>query len=93
MEDEPCNLLAFFDYIMCRLGLMTHDLHYEFLRRCERILLSVVNDSRFQGFLPSVMAVAVMCIVSKSFVYQFVCFAKVFCFFSAAADYRKIVDC
>ncbi|KAI3760947.1 hypothetical protein L1987_51351 [Smallanthus sonchifolius] len=62
---NPVTPLAFFDYIMCRLGLMTHDLHYEFSRGCERILLSVVNDSRFQGFLPSVMAAAVMCIVSK----------------------------
>ncbi|GJX45161.1 cyclin, C-terminal domain-containing protein [Tanacetum coccineum] len=62
---NPVTSLAFFDYIMRRLGLMTHDLCYEFLRRCERILLSVVNDSRFQGFLPSVMAAAIVCIVSK----------------------------
>ncbi|KAI3726316.1 hypothetical protein L1987_66113 [Smallanthus sonchifolius] len=62
---NPVTPLAFFDYIMRRLGLMTHDLHYEFLRRCERIVLSVSNDSRFPGFLPSVMAAAIMCIVSK----------------------------
>lgn len=62
---NPVTSLAFFDYIMRRLGLMTHDLCYEFLRRCERILLSVVNDSRFQRFLPSVMAAAIVCIVSK----------------------------
>ncbi|KAI3669784.1 hypothetical protein L6452_41191 [Arctium lappa] len=62
---NPVTPLAFFDYIMRRLNLMIHNLHYEFLRRCERILLSVINDSRFQGFLPSVMAAAIMCIVSK----------------------------
>ncbi|KAJ9562378.1 hypothetical protein OSB04_007538 [Centaurea solstitialis] len=62
---NPVTPLAFFDYIMRRLNLMIHNLHYEFLRRCERVLLSVINDSRFQGFLPSVMAAAIMCIVSK----------------------------
>ncbi|XP_076956150.1 cyclin-D3-3-like [Bidens hawaiensis] len=62
---NPVTPIAFFDYIMRRLNLMTHHLHYEFLRRCERILLSVINDSRFLGFLPSVMAAAIMCIVSK----------------------------
>ncbi|KAI7729085.1 hypothetical protein M8C21_018409 [Ambrosia artemisiifolia] len=62
---NPVTPLAFFDYVMRRLGLMTRGLHFEFLRRCERILLSVVNDSRFQGFLPSVMAAAIMCVVSK----------------------------
>lgn len=62
---NPVTPLAFFDYIMRRLNLTTHNLHYEFLRRCERILLSVVNDARFLGFLPSVMSAAIMCIVSK----------------------------
>nr|XP_043616507.1 cyclin-D3-3 [Erigeron canadensis] len=62
---NPVTPLSFFDYIMRRLNLMTHNLQYEFLRRCERILLSVINDSRFQGFLPSVMAASIMCIVSK----------------------------
>ncbi|KAJ0492858.1 putative cyclin [Helianthus annuus] len=36
---------------------MTRSLHYEFLWRCEWILLSVINDMRFQGFLPSVMSI------------------------------------
>ncbi|MFS7970266.1 putative cyclin domain-containing protein [Helianthus anomalus] len=44
---------------------MTRTLHYEFLRRCEWIRLSVINDLRFQGFLPSVMVAAVMSIVSQ----------------------------
>ncbi|XP_071730950.1 cyclin-D3-3-like [Rutidosis leptorrhynchoides] len=61
---NPVTPISFFDYIMRRLNLMTHNLHYEFLRRCERILVSVIIDSRFQHFLPSVMAAAIMCIVS-----------------------------
>ncbi|MFS8029285.1 putative cyclin domain-containing protein [Helianthus anomalus] len=44
---------------------MTRTLPYEFLRRCEWIRLSVINDLRFQGFLPSVMVAAVMSIVSQ----------------------------
>ncbi|XP_076901730.1 cyclin-D3-3-like [Bidens hawaiensis] len=62
---NPVTPVAFFDYFMRRLSLMTRDLHYEFLRRCERILVSVSNDSRFLGFVPPVMAAAIMCIVSK----------------------------
>ncbi|XP_071711629.1 cyclin-D3-3-like [Rutidosis leptorrhynchoides] len=61
---NPVTPVAFFDYFMRRLNLVTHNLHYEFLRRCERILVSVVNDSRFKRFLPSVMAAAIMCVVS-----------------------------
>ncbi|MFS7899686.1 putative cyclin domain-containing protein [Helianthus anomalus] len=44
---------------------MTRTLPNEFLRRCEWIRLSVINDLRFQGFLPSVMVAAVMSIVSQ----------------------------
>ncbi|KAK1433106.1 hypothetical protein QVD17_10012 [Tagetes erecta] len=62
---NPVTPFSFFDYIMRRLNLMTHNLHYEFLRRCDRILVSVTNDSRFVGFVPSVLAAAIMCIVSK----------------------------
>ncbi|KAK1422047.1 hypothetical protein QVD17_24899 [Tagetes erecta] len=62
---NPVTPVAFFDYIMRRLSLMTRDLHYEFIRRCERMLLSVINDSRFKAFRSSVMAAAIMCIVSK----------------------------
>ncbi|GMH16295.1 hypothetical protein Nepgr_018136 [Nepenthes gracilis] len=32
----------------------------EFLRRCEHLLLSVVADSRFVSYLPSVLAIATM---------------------------------
>lgn len=104
---HPVTPLSFLDHIIRRLGLKTH-LHWEFLRLCERLLLSVVSgkkikkkkkqkpitlsfyafdkelfshkrisdfyffffgfcfeinfcsDSRFMGYLPSVLATATM---------------------------------
>ncbi|CAI9262319.1 unnamed protein product [Lactuca saligna] len=62
---NPVTPLAIFDYTMRRLGLITHRLHSEFMNRCERIALAVVNDSRSLVYLPSVMAVAIMFLVFK----------------------------
>ncbi|GMI78492.1 CYCLIN D3;1 [Hibiscus trionum] len=56
---NPVTPLSFLDYISRRLGLKDH-LCWEFLRRCHRILLSVISDSRFMCYLPSVMATATM---------------------------------
>ncbi|XP_014514931.1 cyclin-D3-1 [Vigna radiata var. radiata] len=56
---HPVTPLSFLDHIIRRLGLKTH-LHWEFLRRCEHLLLSVLLDSRFVGCLPSVLATATM---------------------------------
>ncbi|GLT47326.1 hypothetical protein SLA2020_210310 [Shorea laevis] len=56
---HPVTPLSFLDHIIRRLGLKTH-LHWEFLQRCERLLLSVVSDSRSVRFLPSVLATATM---------------------------------
>ncbi|KAF3435452.1 hypothetical protein FNV43_RR22541 [Rhamnella rubrinervis] len=56
---HPVTPISFLNHIIRRLGLKTH-LHWEFLRRCERLLLSVVSDSRFMGYLPSVLATATM---------------------------------
>lgn len=56
---HPVTPLSFLDHIIRRLGLKTH-LHWEFLRRCEHLLLSVLSDSRFVGYLPSVLATATM---------------------------------
>ncbi|KAK6278277.1 hypothetical protein POUND7_018600 [Theobroma cacao] len=56
---NPVTPLSFLDYISRRLGLKDH-LCWEFLRRCGRILLSVISDSRFMCYLPSVMATATM---------------------------------
>ncbi|KAI4295686.1 hypothetical protein L6164_035703 [Bauhinia variegata] len=56
---HPVTPLSFLDHIIRRLGLKTH-LHWEFLRRCEHLLLSVLSDSRFVACLPSVLAAATM---------------------------------
>ncbi|GLU09205.1 hypothetical protein SLE2022_260780 [Rubroshorea leprosula] len=56
---HPVTPLSFLDHIIRRLGFKTH-LHWEFLRRCERLLLSLVSDSRSVRFLPSVLATATM---------------------------------
>ncbi|KAF8410119.1 hypothetical protein HHK36_002641 [Tetracentron sinense] len=56
---NPVTPLSFLDHIMRRLGLKTL-LHWEFLRKCERLLLSIIADSRFASFLPSVLATATM---------------------------------
>nr|QAY29217.1 CYCD3;1 protein [Magnolia wufengensis] len=56
---NPVTPLSFIDHIIRRLGLKTH-LHWEFLRRCERLILSVIADSRLVSYLPSVFAAATM---------------------------------
>ncbi|KAL3611645.1 hypothetical protein D5086_002665 [Populus alba] len=56
---HPVTPLSFLDHIIRRLGLKTH-VHWEFLRRCEHLLLSVVSDSRSVSYLPSVLATATM---------------------------------
>ena len=48
---NPVTPISFFDHIIRRLGLKTH-LHWEFLERCERLLLSAIageqsNASQF----------------------------------------------
>lgn len=55
----PVTPLSFLDDIIRRLGLKNH-LHWEFLRRCESLLLSIISDSRFIQYLPSVLATATM---------------------------------
>ncbi|KAK8551993.1 hypothetical protein V6N13_120427 [Hibiscus sabdariffa] len=56
---NPVTPLSFLDYFARRLGLKDHGC-WEFLRRCDRILLSAISDSRFMCYLPSVMATATM---------------------------------
>ncbi|CAL5209914.1 unnamed protein product [Lathyrus oleraceus] len=56
---HPVTPHSFLDHIITRLGLKTN-LHWEFLRRCENLLLSVLLDSRFVGCVPSVLATATM---------------------------------
>ncbi|TXG53350.1 hypothetical protein EZV62_022519 [Acer yangbiense] len=61
---NPVTPISFFDHIVRRLGLKTR-LHWEFLRRCERLLLSIITDSRFMCYLPSILATATMMHVIK----------------------------
>ncbi|KAH8498503.1 hypothetical protein Peur_073689 [Populus x canadensis] len=56
---HPVTPLSFLDHIISRLGLKTN-VHWEFLRRCEHLLLYVVSDSRSGCYLPSVLATATM---------------------------------
>ncbi|PSS29314.1 Cyclin-D3-1 like [Actinidia chinensis var. chinensis] len=56
---NPVTPISFLDHIMRRLGLKTN-LHWEFLRRCEKLLLSLLTDSRFVRYLPSVLAASTM---------------------------------
>ncbi|XP_016477142.1 cyclin-D3-3 isoform X1 [Nicotiana tabacum] len=56
---NPVTPFSFLDYITRRLGL-NNCLCWEFLRRCERVLLYTITDCRFIGYLPSAMASATM---------------------------------
>ncbi|VYS64841.1 unnamed protein product [Arabidopsis thaliana] len=51
--------ISFVDHIIRRLGLK-NNAHWDFLNKCHRLLLSVISDSRFVGYLPSVVAAATM---------------------------------
>ncbi|KAJ4701699.1 Cyclin D3 [Melia azedarach] len=62
---NPVTPLSFLDYIARRLGLKDY-LCWEFLKRCERVLLSVISDFRFMEYLPSIMASATMLHVVKN---------------------------
>ncbi|GAA0160956.1 kinase activator [Lithospermum erythrorhizon] len=56
---NPVTPLSFIDFIIRRLGLMDR-LSWEFLNKCERLLLAVISDCRFTVYLPSEMATATM---------------------------------
>ncbi|XP_058224748.1 cyclin-D3-3-like [Rhododendron vialii] len=56
---NPVTPLSFVDYILRRLGLMNHPC-WEFLFRCESLILCIISDFRFTNYLPSVLATAIM---------------------------------
>ncbi|XP_058781178.1 cyclin-D3-2-like [Vicia villosa] len=57
---NPATPLSFIDYMIRRLGLKDC-LCWEFLHRCEDVVLSVIrSDSKFMSYLPSVLATATM---------------------------------
>ena len=62
---NPPTSLSFLDYFTRRLGLKDH-LFWEFLTKSEGVLLSLIGDSRFMSYLPSVLATATMMQVLKS---------------------------
>ncbi|XAR61924.1 hypothetical protein NMG60_11016478 [Bertholletia excelsa] len=57
---NPVTPLSFLDHITRRLGLKSYYLCREFLRRCEGLILSIISESRFMCYLPSVLATAIM---------------------------------
>ncbi|XVE87066.1 hypothetical protein DITRI_Ditri18aG0086400 [Diplodiscus trichospermus] len=61
---NPVTPISFFDQITRRLGLRI-SLHWEFLRRCEHLLLFLIADSRFVLYIPSILAAATMLHVIK----------------------------
>ncbi|PRQ27767.1 putative cyclin D [Rosa chinensis] len=56
---NPVTPISFLDYMTRRFGLKDH-LCWEFLKRCELIIVNLISDSRFLSFLPSVVATATM---------------------------------
>ncbi|KAJ0239096.1 Cyclin-D3-2 [Hirschfeldia incana] len=60
----PVTPNSFFDHIIRRLGSECHQ-QLELFRDCERLLISVVSDTRFMSYVPSVLATAIMIYVIK----------------------------
>ncbi|CAH9089950.1 unnamed protein product [Cuscuta epithymum] len=58
---NPVTPISFFDHIIRRFG-FKDNLHCDFLRCCEGIILSIITDSRLLHYLPSVIATATMLI-------------------------------
>ncbi|XP_076955108.1 cyclin-D3-3-like [Bidens hawaiensis] len=62
---NPVTPLSFLDYITRRLGLINY-LSFEFIKRCECLLLCFLPDDRYRCYLPSVIATATMVHVINS---------------------------
>ncbi|CAL0305805.1 unnamed protein product [Lupinus luteus] len=64
---NPPTPLSFLDYIIRRLGLKNdYLLCFEFFKRCEAVLISLIPDTRFMSYLPSELATATMMHVINS---------------------------
>ncbi|KAF8049141.1 hypothetical protein N665_2285s0008 [Sinapis alba] len=61
---HPVTPISFFDHIIRRLGSECHQ-QLELFRNCERLLISIVADTRFMSYIPSVLATAIMIHVIK----------------------------
>ncbi|GER37490.1 cyclin D [Striga asiatica] len=56
---NPVTSMSYFDHIGRRFGLIKN-LHWEFLRRCEPVIPSIITDCRMAHYPPSVIACASM---------------------------------
>ncbi|KAL4588690.1 hypothetical protein LXL04_001585 [Taraxacum kok-saghyz] len=56
---NPVTPISFLDHIVRRLGIKNHLLG-DFFKKCEDLILSLISDTRFVGYQPSVMATASM---------------------------------
>ncbi|OIW14891.1 hypothetical protein TanjilG_30610 [Lupinus angustifolius] len=64
---NPPTPLSFLEYIIRRLGLKNDfNLCFEFLKRCESLLISLIPDTRFMSYLPSELATATIMHVINS---------------------------
>ncbi|KAG2327219.1 hypothetical protein Bca52824_009947 [Brassica carinata] len=61
---HPVTPISFFDHIIRRLGSDCHQ-QLDLFGSCERLLISVVADTRFMSYIPSVLATAIMIHVIK----------------------------
>ncbi|CAD5336095.1 unnamed protein product [Arabidopsis thaliana] len=59
---HPVTPISFFDHIIRRFGSKWHQ-QLDFCRKCERLLISVIADTRFMRYFPSVLATAIMILV------------------------------
>ncbi|KAL8490088.1 hypothetical protein ACS0TY_025835 [Phlomoides rotata] len=63
---NPVTPLSFLDYFTRRIALKFQQICCGFITRCERLILSLISDSRFMGYLPSALASATMLFVITS---------------------------
>ncbi|KAL1196504.1 Cyclin-D3-2 [Cardamine amara subsp. amara] len=62
---HPVTPISFFDHIFRRFGSKCCYQQLDFFGKCERLLISVVADTRFMSYIPSVLATAIMIYVIK----------------------------
>ncbi|XP_073060510.1 cyclin-D3-3-like [Primulina eburnea] len=61
---NPVTPIPYFDHFMRRLGSLLNP-HWEFLGRCESLILSIITDFSLLRYLPSVVAAATMMYVIR----------------------------
>ncbi|GFP96533.1 cyclin-d3-2 [Phtheirospermum japonicum] len=61
---NPVTPMSYFDHFARRFGIIKN-LHWDFLRRCESVILSIINDCRLVHHHPFVIACAMMIYVIR----------------------------